>query len=119
MDTRIDLDLAAARLEDRVDTWRQAGLDVGPVTWRDQGAGWPPVIRTDRADVRDADSIGVELRKGLQEASLVLFRGGWADLTYWSGWGSDDVVDEAPGWDDSLDIDAFEALLDRVTALFT
>lgn len=40
------------------------------------------------------------VRKDEQEGQLVVFRGGWADLEYWSGRPSDEPVTEAPGWDD-------------------
>jgi hypothetical protein len=33
---------------------------------------------------------------GFQEGSVVLFKGGWCDLAYWSGSPSDDPVIEAP-----------------------
>jgi hypothetical protein len=79
MDVRIDLDAAARMIEERRESWRQSGITVGETTWRDQGEGWPPVLKTSRSDVRDADSVGVALSKGEQEGSLVLFSGGWAD----------------------------------------
>jgi hypothetical protein len=75
-------------------------------------------LKTNRADVKAPDSIGVQLRKGAQEGTLVLFDGGWADLLYWGGSASDDVIDEAPGWEDWLDIEHFGALLDRFAGLF-
>lgn len=115
---RIDLDAAAADIVNRRPAWEAAGLDVGDLTWRDQGSGWPPVIRTRRADVQLADSVGVTVRKGTQEGSVVLFDGGWADLLWWSGDPSDDPVDEAVGWEDWLDLERFQALLDRFAQLF-
>jgi len=53
---------------------------VGPVTWRDQGGGWPPSLKIERDAAADPDSIGVEVRLGVQEGSVVLFKGGWCDL---------------------------------------
>jgi len=47
----------------------------------------------------------------------VLFTGGWADFSYWSGNPSDAPVDEAPGWEDWLTVDAFGNVLDRLGAL--
>lgn len=118
MDQRIDLDTAAAQLMARVDRWRRRGIAVGAPTWREVGAGWPPVITTDRGVVVAADSLGVALSKGSQEGSVVLFAGGWADLLYWSGDPSDDPIDEVPGWEDWLTIERYGDLLDRFGALF-
>ena len=118
MDVRIDLDAAARMIEERRESWRQSGVTVGETTWRDQGEGWPPVLKTSRSDVRDADSVGVALSKGEQEGSVVLFSGGWADFLYWSGDPSDAPVDEAPGWQDWLTTDTFGSLLDRLGDLF-
>jgi hypothetical protein len=54
----------------------------------------------------------------VQEGSAVLFSGGWADLLYWDG-RSGQPLDEAPGWDDWLDLERFDQVLDRLTDLFT
>ncbi|MFE3294356.1 hypothetical protein [Streptomyces sp. NPDC059201] len=53
------------------------------MTWRDAEAPWPQPLETDRARVRDPDSLGVVV-SGRAEAALsvVLFRGGWADVDY-------------------------------------
>lgn len=118
MPHHIDLDEAATQIEIRRAGWTTRGLTVGQVTWRDQGAGWPPALRTDRTQVLTPDSTGVEVRKGRQEGSLVLFDGGWADLLWWSGESQDDVLDETPGWDDWLEVGAFGDLLDRFASLF-
>jgi hypothetical protein len=37
-------------------------------------------LKTERDAVADPDSIGVEVRLGVQELSVVLFKGGWCDL---------------------------------------
>ena len=118
MPSRIDLDAAAAQIESRREAWAASGLDVGYLTWRDQGASWPPVITTDRSEVKSADSVGIGVRKGAQEGSVVLFDGGWADLSWWSGEPTHDPLDEAPGWDDWLDLERFGALLDRFADMF-
>ena len=118
MSPRIDLDDAAKQIAARRDAWVSSGLDVGQVTWREQGEGWPPTLKTGRKDVVSADSIGIEVRKGAQEGSVVLFDGGWADLLWWAGDAGDDLVDEAPGWDDWLDVERFGALLDRFASMF-
>jgi hypothetical protein len=114
----IDLDLAAAEIELRRAKWASARVDVGDVTWREQGEGWPPTLKTERRNVRRADSIGVTLRKDEQEASVVLFNGGWADIEFWTGHVDDIPLMEAAGWEDWLDVPRFAALLDRVTAMF-
>jgi hypothetical protein len=114
----IDLDAAADQIAARRAEWRRRGITAGATTWREQGEGWPPSLKIDRRAVIDADSIGVWLPKGAQEGSVVLFSGGWADLLYWDG-RSDQAVDEAPGWDDWLDVQRFSHVLDRLTNLFT
>lgn len=118
MPQRIDLDEAAAQIVSRREAWVASGLAVGDLTWRDQGSGWPPVITVDRSSVTSADSVGISVRRGVQEGSVVLFDGGWADLLWWSGEATDDPIDEVPGWDDWLDIDRFGALLDRFASMF-
>jgi hypothetical protein len=60
----------------------------------------------------------VAVRKDGQEGRLVVFRGGWADLEYWSGGASDEPVIEAPGWDDWLDLPGIDRLLRRFAVLF-
>jgi hypothetical protein len=79
----VDLDEAAAEVAARVLAWRAAGLVVGVVTWRDETAPWPRSLETDRSQVSDPDSVGV-LVSGPKETllSVVLFRGGWADVDY-------------------------------------
>jgi hypothetical protein len=114
----IDLDAAAAQIAARRAEWRRRGIFAGETTWRDQAEGWPPVLKIDRRAVVDADSIGVSLRKGTQEGSVVLFGGGWADLLFRDGC-SNQAVDEAPGWEDWLDPERFGHLLDRLTGYFT
>ena len=118
MDNVVDLDDAVLEIERRVATWRRAGLVVGPVTWRDQGEGWPPSFKTDRTQVKDADSIGIALRKGEQEGEVVLFKGGWCDFVYWTGEASDEPVQDAPGHPDQMTVESFGPVLDRLEALF-
>ncbi|MFJ9679056.1 hypothetical protein ACIRP2_13465 [Streptomyces sp. NPDC101194] len=83
MDRVVDLDEAAAVLAERAVAWRSAGLEVGRTTWRDAEASWPQPLESDRGLVRDPDSLGV-LVSGPAEAelSVVLFRGGWADVDF-------------------------------------
>ncbi|MFX4293906.1 hypothetical protein [Streptomyces bohaiensis] len=83
MDHVLDLDEAAALLARRADAWTSAGLEVGLLTWRDGAAPWPQPHHTDRERVHDPDSLGVVVT-GPDEAvlSVVLFRGGWADVDF-------------------------------------
>ncbi|MFJ3723912.1 hypothetical protein ACIPYQ_15245 [Streptomyces sp. NPDC090045] len=83
MERVIDLDEVAGVLAGQTVGWRTAGLEVGQVTWRDAEASWPQSLETHRARVHDPDSIGVVI-SGLGEAelSVVLFRGGWADVDF-------------------------------------
>jgi hypothetical protein len=112
MRTTIDLDVAVREIECRAEGWRIEGFEVGPVTWRDQGEGRPPNLKTERDTVVVPDSIGVEVRLGAQEGSVVLFKGGWCDLEYWSGTPSDEPVIEAPGYPEGLTVEGFGSLLD-------
>lgn len=41
----------------------------------------------------------------------MLFKGGWADLEYWSGDIDDPPILEAPGWEDWLDLDRLDPSL--------
>jgi hypothetical protein len=86
MERVIDLDQAAAVIAEWTTRWFAAGLKVGQVTWRDETAPWPQQLETDRTLVRDPDSVGV-LISGPGDAglSVVLFRGGWADVDYFDG----------------------------------
>ncbi|MBO0913992.1 hypothetical protein J1C73_06570 [Streptomyces laculatispora] len=82
----IDLDQAAAVITERTGPWLAGGLEVGQMTWRDGTVQWPQRIEADRTLVRDPDSVGV-LISGPADAALsvVLFRGGWADVDYFDG----------------------------------
>ncbi|MFD7097474.1 hypothetical protein [Streptomyces xanthophaeus] len=83
MERIVDLDEAAATIAGRAPGWRASGLAVGPVTWRDEAASWPQRLETDRALVHDPDSVGVLVTgPGHAELSVVLFRGGWADVDF-------------------------------------
>ena len=118
VDDRVDLDRAVLEISRRLATWRTRGVMPSEITWRDQGEGWPPSLKTERSAVVDADSIGIEVRKGEQSGQLVLYRGGWADLEYWNGNPADDAIVEAPGWEDWLTVERFGDLLDRFASLF-
>src|SRR5262245_22804579 len=104
--------LPFAKIERHAGGWCAEGFAVGPVTWRDQAAGLPPSLRTEREAVADPDSIGVAVRLGVQEGSVVPFKGGWCDLEYWSGGASDDPDIEAPGYPGGLTVAEFGRLLD-------
>ena len=118
MEQRIDLDAANAVIEEWRPQWAAMGITASETTWRDQSRGWPPPLLTRRAEAGDPDSVGVSLVKGAQEGSVVLFKGGWADLLFWNG-ADDDVITEAPGYDDWLDLEAFARVLDRLTTAFS
>lgn len=118
VDDVVDLDSAVNEIVRRLDRWRDAGLVVGPITWRDQGEGWPPSIKTERAEVSDADSVGITLRKGEQEGEVVLFKGGWCDFVFWTGEASNDPVQDAPGFPNEMTVERFGAVLDRLADYF-
>lgn len=81
MEHLVDLDAALAILERRQRTWELQGVEVAEVTWRDGNENWPQRLHRDRGQVIDPDSLGIHLRHGLSEVEIVLFRGGWADVT--------------------------------------
>ncbi|GGV40656.1 hypothetical protein GCM10010495_67680 [Kitasatospora herbaricolor] len=86
MERVIDLDQAAAAIAERTARWVAAGLKVEQVTWRDETASWPQRLETDRTRVRDPDSVGVLISgPGDAQLSVVVFRGGWADVDYFDG----------------------------------
>ncbi|WP_369149034.1 hypothetical protein [Streptomyces sp. R44] len=83
MDRVVDLDEVAAVLAERTTGWTSAGLEVGRPTWRDARAPWPQPLETDRARVLDPDSVGVVMSGPAETMlSVVLFRGGWADVDF-------------------------------------
>src|SRR5690349_14353842 len=113
MDDPVDLDQVAALIARHALAWREAGLAVGPVSWKDAGQEWPCPLEGDRGQVAEPGSVGVAVGKGGQEGRLVVFRGGWADLEYWSGSPCDEPVIEVPGWDARMDLSGIEQLLRR------
>jgi hypothetical protein len=83
VDRTVDLDEVAEQIAARQSRWRAAGLTVGPVTWRDEAAPWPKQLQTDRASVGDPDSVGVQILGPVEsDLTVVVFRGGWADVGY-------------------------------------
>jgi hypothetical protein len=115
----VDLDIAATELMRRVTEWRSAGFVVADPTWRDQGDGWPPQLKTDRSPVVRPDSIGVAVRHGIQEGEVVLFDGGWCDVTYWSGNPEAEPYQAAPGHPGGLTVDGYADVLDSFIRRFT
>lgn len=82
------------------------------------GVPWPYLLKTDRSEAANANSVGVAVRKQGQEGSLVIFRGGWADLEYRAGRQFDAPVAEAPGVGDPMTLADVEQLLERFASLF-
>jgi hypothetical protein len=118
MESRVDLDEVAGLISRHAFAWKEPGLVVGALTWRDAAGPWPFHLVGDRGQVAEPDSVGVMIRKHEQEGQLVVFRGGWADLEYWSGSPSDEPMIEAPGWGDWMDLPGVERLLQRFAGLF-
>lgn len=118
MEGRVDLDQVAGLISRHAIAWRDAGLVVGSLTWRDISGPWPYPLREDRGQVAEADSVGITVSKHEQEGRLVIFGGGWADLEFWSGDLSEEPVAEAPGLDDGMGLLDIERLLVRFAALF-
>jgi len=112
----INLDAAARQVENRFPSWRGRGWDVGPMTWAD-GQTSVNDVTTDRGAVRGDYSVGVKASRGDAEAELVVYAGGWCDLLFWSGRVTDAPIDEAPGWEDWLDLEALGRVLDHFESL--
>ena len=81
VDHLIDLDELARRLTRLRPEWERSA-EVGPFTWRDEQAPWPQPIVTDRAIVKVPESLGVRLTSGEDEAEIVVWTGGWADIGF-------------------------------------
>jgi hypothetical protein len=110
-DVLVDLDLAAHEMDARRKAWTEHGFEVGPLTWRDVGQGWPwHLVSRDAAT--DPDSVGFRVRRGSAEGGVVLFRGGWADVEWWTG-DSGSSESSAP---DVPDVDSLSLLLDSLLA---
>jgi hypothetical protein len=78
---QLDLDQAARELTRLQPGWAERGITAGQLTWRDAQASWPKPIVTDRSMVAEPESLGITLTAGQRnEAHLVLWRGGWADV---------------------------------------
>jgi hypothetical protein len=79
METRIDLDLAAAEIERRRGPREQRGLSVGVPTLRDQARRWRDLIVQSRYAAIDPDSVTIFLEAGTAAvAEVVPYRGGFA-----------------------------------------
>ncbi|MFJ8444427.1 hypothetical protein [Kitasatospora griseola] len=85
MERVVDLTAAVLEVERRRSRWESAGLTVELVVWRDETQKRSQQLDLDRAAVMDADSFGVILVGHGGELSVVLFRGGWADVDYSAG----------------------------------
>ncbi|AFU00474.1 hypothetical protein [Nocardia brasiliensis] len=114
MDRIIDLDQAAAEITSRLSAWTARGLFLAPITWRDETAPWPQPLETGRVLVTDPDSVGVRIQSadGSNFVSIVLFRGGWADLDVLA---NDEVTMECP---QITHPEEFGALLDSAITRF-
>ena len=82
----LDLDQVAAVLAGLRPGWREQGLVVRPFLWRDARGSWPQILHTDRGKVAEPESVGLTLTAADgQEARLVIWRGGWADVDLLAG----------------------------------
>ncbi|HXW34183.1 MAG TPA: hypothetical protein VEJ87_06345 [Acidimicrobiales bacterium] len=80
--TNIDLDEVATEIDIRRGSWTERGLDVRPFTWTENDEKWPTPLLADRSEVRRPRSLGVRVLLAEQAAvELVVYAGGWADLT--------------------------------------
>ena len=110
----VDLDAAAQEIEVRRERWERDGFSVGALTWRDAEASWPQKIETDRGAVADPDSVGVAIKSGDVEASVVFFRGGWGDV--WAVDFGDPDAEVFYDHPEAATVEEFGQLLDDVYA---
>jgi len=97
MDHRVDLDEVASRLACLVPEWRRLAR-VNAFTWRDEKAVWPQLITSDRAEVIVPESLGIRLLVDpADEAEIVVWTGGWADVGLLI---DGEVVDRCPEFSD-------------------
>jgi len=82
----LDLDQVAAVLAGLRPGWREHGLVVRPLLWRDARGSWPQILHTDRGNVAEPESVGLTLTAADgREGRLVIWRGGWADVGLLAG----------------------------------
>jgi hypothetical protein len=55
MENRVDLDQVAGLISRHAVAWKQSGLAVGALNWRDETAPWPCPLREDRGQVAVSD----------------------------------------------------------------
>lgn len=113
----IDLDAAAVVATSVLNAGKIPGLHVYPFTWLDGEAEWPRRLEADRQLVKDPISLGIRAQKGEREGTLVIFGGGWADLSY-VDLSTGYSLEENPGWGAPLQIDGYRELVNRFLTLF-
>ena len=97
----LDLDRVAGELASRHAAWSKQGITAGPLTWRDAQAAWPQPILTDRSLVAEPESVGITVTTAWgNEALIVIWRGGWADVEALAG---TEVIVRAPELHDVAD----------------
>ena len=83
--SNIDLDECSAAIDARIGNWKENGLELSARTWRDNEAPWPRPLVKDRPEVVSPMSLGFQLKRSDgAEVEVVIYAGGWADLTAWS-----------------------------------
>jgi hypothetical protein len=112
---QLDLDQVARELTGLQPGWAEHGITAGQLTWRDAGATWPKPIVTSRATVAEPESVGMTLTAANgNEAILVLWRGGWADVDLLLG---RHVLSRAPDLQDVAGCVALaESIAEQLTA---
>lgn len=113
--SNLDLDHAACLIARCTPAWLSRGLTIDPITWMDNGTGWPAPLLADRNQAIRPKSLGLRLRGQDSEAEVVLYAGGWADLDY-ARPGSDEVISE---YIELETAEEFGPVLDRITDLLT
>jgi len=97
----IDLDRVAGELASLHAAWSKQGFTAGPLTSRDAQAACPSRSSPDRSQVAEPESVGITMTTAWEnEALIVIWRGGWADVEARAG---TEVIVRAPELHDVAD----------------
>lgn len=105
MERVIDLDAAAATATSVIGACDIPGLRVEELTWLDMRSEWPRIFIADRRSVAEPFSLGIRALTGDRECTLVVYYGGWADISFVDV-GKEFYLEETVGEEKPLDIAA-------------
>lgn len=117
MERSIDLDSAVAVAASVLNSCDLPGFRVDAPTWLEGDSGWPRLFETVRETVNDPISLGIRAHRHDREGSLVLYGGGWADLSF-ADFAREHGFEDRVGWDEPLSVESYRELVARFVALF-